>query len=257
MPTPLPPRRPLALLSVALLLAACGGTQATDTPAAQPAAQATSAPAAQPAAQATSAPAAPAAPAATAEPAAPAAPSGDAKEAVLAAVKAQLTSGPYRSVITSVSDGKTSETVAEFVPPSSLRVVISGEGVENEVVVVGDQMWTRQGAEWIAMPGGGPQIAATLAAFAEDPESRGILISNAQYVGPDVVDGTPTWVYSYDTTYGEDPQAPQSKGDKLWVSVASGLPLKQEGTVELGGVKTTSTSLVTYDPGLTIAPPVQ
>lgn len=251
--------RPLALLSLAALLVACGGTQATDTPAAQqPAAQITSVPAnPEPAAPgATAAPETTAAPPPTAAPAAPAAPSGDAKEAVLAASRAQLSSGPFRSVTTVTTEGKTSEITAEFVPPSSLRSVIVDEGTQTEMVILGEQMWMKQGAEWTAMPGGGPQIGAMLAEFAQDPESRGVAISNAQYVGPDVVNGTPTWVYTYDATFGEGEGVVQST-NKMWVSVATGLPLKQEGASDFMGKPSTSSAILTYDPSITISPPVQ
>jgi hypothetical protein len=200
--------RLLGLLSLALLLVACGDTSASDTPPApttRSASQATSAPLVpQPTAlPPTSLPnptAAPAAPAATSVPAAPAAPSGDPKAAVLAAFKAQLTSGPFRSVTTLLSEGKTTELTAEFVPPSSLHLVVAGEGTQNETVIIGEKMWSKAGEEWTAMPGGGPQVTAMLAEFTQDPESRGVVISNVQYLGLDMVDGTPTWVYSTATT---------------------------------------------------------
>jgi hypothetical protein len=81
-----------------------------------------------------------------------------------------------------------------------------------------------------------------------------VVINNAAYIGPDVVDGTPTWVYSYDSSYGEGEQAVQTQA-KVWVGVADGLPRKQETIGTYNGVETTSSALITYDATITIEPP--
>ena len=251
---------PLLLLT-SLLLAACGsGSTAAPTSTPDRAAP-TSAPEVKPTtAAATDAPPptatsvpAPTAVPPTAAPAAPVLPVGDPKAAVIKAMKAQFTAGPSRSVThIESSDGITTLT-AEMVPPDRLHIMMdSGDKRLSETIIISDTMYSRSAnGAWNTNSGG----AALLSMMTEkEIDATANSITDVKLVGPDLLNGTPTWVYTFTSDRAD---LGVTSRVKLWIGALNGLALQQEVEGEAGGVKSKTTQTVTYDPTIKIEPPAK
>lgn len=194
-----------------------------------------------------------AATAAPAAPAAPALPVGDPLDIIR---KAQIasTQRAYRSEV--VSESKDGKTVIKgtFVPPGNLHVMTDSNGAQFEMFIVGDKLWMKRDGKVTESPNAKITIAKTLEQYAKDPDSLGIKISDAKFIGPDVVNGAATWVYSLTSTMAE---ANFKSSGKIWIGVANGLVLKQESEGEFGGIKSKTTQTVTYDPNLKVEAPAK
>jgi hypothetical protein len=279
----------IVLMTVALLLTACGGatsapgnTGAAQTSAvAQPttAAVAPAATATPPSASpATTAPEATALPAATIAPVVTLAPEATVATAMTAveatattapdtasqpggeavllkALKAAQKAGPYRTTTMVESPSGSITVTGEIIPPDRIHLSNNFGGQSSETTIIGSRLWTKAGDTWTEAPSS-PQITQTLDQFAKDPESLGVKITNVKLVGQDTVNGTPASVYSYDSSFGEGADA-YTANAKIWIGVANGLPLKQESTGAPGGVKSKTTQVIVYDPSITIEPPVK
>lgn len=244
--------------ALTVLMTACGSNSAPAQPAPQPqlppVTQSTSAPAV--ATVPTTAPAATkpaAAPTATSAPAAPALPVGDPADAVRKAYIAS-TQRAYRSE--AVIESKDGKTIVKgvFVPPGNLHATTDADGMQFEMIIVGERLWMKRDGKVTESPNAKVMIGKTLEQYAKDPESLGIKISDVKFVGPDVVNGTPTWVYSFVSTL---PEANFKSAGKMWIGVANGLPLKQEAEGEFGGIKSKTVQLITYDPSLKVEAPAK
>jgi hypothetical protein len=100
----------------------------------------------------------------------------------------------------------------------------------------------------------GEMVSATLQSYLTDPEGSGIAITNEQFAGVDAIDGKPTWIYSYTQTIEGFGEAEPSEV-RLWVEIATGLPLRLESSGNVFGSPTTTVQVITYDPTITISPP--
>lgn len=251
---------PLLLLT-SLLLAACGGsstaaptstpeqTAPTSAPEVKPT---TAAATAAPAPTATSAPAATAAPVAT-QPAAPVLPVGDPKTVVIKAIKSQLTAGPSRTLtLVETSDSKMQLT-SEMVPPDRLHIVMDSDGKRaSETIIISDTMWTRTSdGAWNSGPGG----AALLSMMSEkEIDATTNSITDVKLVGPELLNGTPTWVYTFTSDRADLGVTSQVK---IWIGALTGLVLQQQAEGEVGGAKSKTTQTVTYDPSIKIEAPTK
>lgn len=256
------PRLLISLFVLTLLLAACGSPAtptaapaATKAPAAVPTAApvATTAPAATPIPAATKAPAATAAPTATSAPAAAPAPSGSAKDAVVAAMLAQLKAGPYRTKTTIVSDSGTINMTGELIPPDKLHTTMKTAGFESETLVIGDKGWIKRDGKWATSPVAGKTLLES--AFpALTAEKLAATISDAKALGTETVNGEQARVYTYTSTTDLGEAGKVVSAVKLWVSVKSGRPIKQEIAGEAGGVKSNTVQMIEYDPAISVVP---
>jgi len=255
---------PLLLLT-SLLLAACGGGS-TPAPTSAPETNATTAPAATavpptaaPETNATTAPAAtatavpPTAVPPTAAPAAPVLPVGDPKAAVIKSMKAMLSAGPYRSVtIIETTDGKT-EVIGDVIPPDRMHVTMNSNDKRlSETIIISNTMWTRAGeGDWNSSPGG----ASVLASLGEkEIDANANSISDVKLVGPELLNGVATWVYTFISDRADLGVTSQVK---LWIGALNGLVLQQQVEGEAGGVKSKTTQTIIYDPTIKIEAPTK
>ncbi len=266
----------VSLFLLTLLLAACGGSPAAPTaapiatkaPVAAPttaAAPPTVAPAAPVAATAvpaaTQAPVAATAlpstavPAATSVPAAAPVPSGSAKDAIIAAMQATVKAGPYRTKSTIVSDNGTINMIGELIPPDKLHTTMKAADFEMENVIIGDQGWIKQNGEWTVSPMSSKTMLES-AFLALTAEQLDLTISDAKAVGNETVNGEPARVYTFTSTTDLGESGKVLSAVKLWVSVKSGLPVKQEIAGEAGGVKSNTVQTIEYDPTISVVPPM-
>lgn len=248
--------RPLVITLVALFCAACGGGAAAPSPVAPvdpPAA--TLVPPTQAAAEPTATPTQPpptatvmptVAPTDTPAPAAAAEP-GDPKSAILAAARKQATLA-WRTDTTITTGGKVFTVTGEFAPPLSLHVLANIGGQSTEMIMIDDKGWMKIGPLWTAAPASvAAMIRDNYGPGSADIESR---ITDVKYLGPELLDGSPTWVYTFKST-----QANVSGDVKAWIEVARGLVVQQQIEGEAGGVKSVTLQKISYDPSITIEPP--
>ena len=233
-------RRPsmiAALLLSLFLLAACGGE--TATPAATPAT-----------AQADAATAAPAAAPAAALP-------DDPKAAILQALRGQLTAGPYRTTTVITGEDFEQAATAEIAPPDRMHIRMDMGGMQMEMIYIGDQVWSKQGdGAWeVAERMGAPGAALLDEAMIADTERT---ITEAALVGPQVLDGVATLLYTFttDLNLSEIMPMPSVQQTRLWVDAATGLIVRQEMQDATADMPTTTVQTVEYDPTITIEAPV-
>jgi hypothetical protein len=178
-------------------------------------------------------------------------PVGDANAAVIAALVAQLEGGPYRvSSITASPDGSF-ESSGEVVPPNRYHSIATIDGETTEMVIIDRDIWRKLEDGWVKT-----QFAEGAAGLASvtTPEAVAASVSAASLVGPDTLDGAPVLVFTYTSTIGEGAAAASSR-NTLWASAETGLPLKIEGSTDLGGQTYTTTQSFVYDDSVTVEPP--
>jgi hypothetical protein len=239
--------------ALALLLAACGGGAGTGG------VTSTTAPAATTASAATApvAPASTVAPAATTAPA-PAPASGSAQDAVLAAFRKQFASGPYRSQTTITSDKSTTEIMGEMIPPDRMHVKRTTAKGVSEQIYIGKKGWSRVGAgAWTPVDG---NLMATFMAQIDGSSLRNIeaITTDVKATGADQVDGAKALVYSYvlDMSKASTPLDLKTN-NKVWINETTGLIMKIESDGAFQGVHSKTVQTVSYDPSITIEPPVK
>jgi len=231
------------LLCSAALLTGCGGGE--EPVASEPAiAAATVAVQTMPTATATPAPTAAEIP-------------SDPQAAVIAAMRAQANAGPYRNQTTIISDDETVELSAEVIPPDRMRITNNLGGQSQEQILIGDQGWLKQGDTWVESPMSGTDLIAQASGEMVDEIVK--TISDVTLIGPEPVDGVDALVYSYtsDMNKSDTMKMDVIGSVKVWIATGSGLIIKQEIDDEMMGVKSKTVQVITYDPNITIEPPVE
>jgi hypothetical protein len=168
------------------------------------------------------------------------------------AMSAQLSGGPYRATTTVDADGTITEMVAEVVPPDKMHVVIGGGNLE--LLLIEGTLWSKSvDAPWAQM--GSPDMMQSIfdSIHGQIEESN---LTNVQYVGTEPVFGEATDVYTFTSTLGEGEDAAVSDV-KLWISQATGLPVRMESTGTAMGVTSHTTQAIEYDNTIAIEPPAE
>jgi hypothetical protein len=275
----------VVLIAVLALLAACGGSSTTKSsesasaPTAAPTqAQKVAAPSPTQAAGSTQTPKATEAPQpmATAEPvpttaptvaptaakpteaAKAEAPTGQAGiDLLLGAMRAQLAQKAFRMTVTSEDGGKSTTMTIEYVAPDSLH----SKTEATEVIVVegttyikgSDGKWQKSPMDMSGM------ISQALSPEIVDEMAKNITVEKLKFVGPDLIDGKPMWVYRYETTMDLAGTKIDSTA-KVWLGALDKLPYRQESEsdsiVNKEG-KTKSTIVYAYDPNIKIEAPIK
>jgi hypothetical protein len=183
----------------------------------------------------------------------PTAPAHSPKQAVIAALQAQMTAGPYRMQTTVVSKAGTLVLTGELIPPDKLHMITQrGEHI-SESIYIGDRGWKKVDGRWIPLPINARGILAQMRALTAEELDR--TIGAVQRAGTDSVDGQPAFVYTYTATVDRGGTSPTNNSIKLWVSTATGLPIKLVSQGEVMGVQATTTQRIEHDPSITVEPP--
>jgi len=185
---------------------------------------------------------------------APALPLGDPREAVIKAVRAQLKAGPYRVKSTTTTDKGTSERTAEVILPDRFHITTRSGQTQQEFIIIATKTYRKVGDRWTEIPiDMGSLVGEFVSGLSEEAEKG---ISDVKLVGPDVVNGTPTLVYTYNVKVKLN-DTELNSAVKMWVSVANGLPLKQEVDGEFAGVKSKTVQVIEYDSSIKIEAPIK
>jgi hypothetical protein len=192
------------------------------------------------------------------EPPAAQAPTGQAGiDLLLGAMRAQLAQKAFRMTVTSEDGGKSSTMTIEYIAPDSLH----SKTEATEVIVVegatyikgSDGKWQKSPMDMSGM------ISQALSPEIVDEMAKNITVEKLKFVGPDLLDGKPMWVYRYETTMDLAGTKIDSTA-KVWLGALDKLPYRQESEsdsiVNKDG-KTKSTIVYAYDSGIKIEAPVK
>jgi outer membrane lipoprotein-sorting protein len=119
-----------------------------------------------------------------------------------------------------------------------------------EMILIGSTAYLKLGDKWqkAALPKG---IDLSLA----DPkklETEMGTTTDIKFVGSEVLDGTPTWVYQYTTNIKGPPALKMSS--KSWIGIADNLPRKTEQESKPG--QKTTVTFYDYNANITINAPI-
>lgn len=181
-------------------------------------------------------------------------PSADEARDVIANALLALYTRPNRMDVTTVlGSGETRTNSIEFIPPDRKRIVDPLENVEY--VVIGEKVYAKTSGVWAET-----QIpASTFMGKEVDLEIIKETIADAQWVRQDVLDGTPVFIYRYNSTTKPSDIELHSQTE-LWVGEADGLPYQMivdgeilaastdpgTGESKLQAVKALTTTLISF-----------
>jgi hypothetical protein len=160
----------------------------------------------------------------------------DPTAALVSSMKAQLALPAYRGNLDSQYQGKTINTIVEFVSPDRYRV----KNDSMEAVLIGKVTYLKLNGNWSKM---GVDLSGMISSF-RDPKIIEKGISNVKYLGSEQVNGIYASVYTYTSSADINGQI-MAADAKIWISQSDDLPVKMEVTGEVSGEKTFST--ITYD----------
>ena len=173
-----------------------------------------------------------------------------------------------RMDVTTVSgDGKTATNVIEFIPPDRKHIISIEENVEY--IVIGEKVYAKTGTsgKWEAT-----QIpsSAFLGEGEVTAEMIDEMISEVQWMRWDEIEGKAVQVYGYISTTNSSDIELHSQTE-LWVGVEDGLPYKMvidgeilsvstdptTGESHSAAVKALTTTVIDFDDGIRIEPPIE
>jgi outer membrane lipoprotein-sorting protein len=162
------------------------------------------------------------------------------KDAVQTAYKKFADAKFYHSVTTSKNSMATIETELDFNAPDRIWIKNKMPNMVSEVIAIGTDSYSRlNDGKWTKMPAG---QALNI------NDMRGKMMNDAvaamkdfEAAGKESVNGKDTLVYTFNSTYGGE------SNSKIWVSTASGLPLKVDTDGSYGGTKVQISIIYDYD----------
>jgi hypothetical protein len=191
----------------------------------------------------------------------------DAKTAVTNALLALATRSYSMDVSTELTDGGTRRSIVEFIPPDKKRIMDMSSGMEY--IIIGKDVYAKTSSI------GNWSISQTPAStfMPEDQataQNIGDNLKDVVVLRSDTLDGKAVIVYRYNSSSSSNGIDLHSLTD-LWVADADGLPHKilingeilsssidtTTGKNKLSAVQSRTTTLITFDPPITIVAPVQ
>jgi len=144
------------------------------------------------------------------------------------------------------ANGESQTLLLEFVKPDRMRIVQPDGG--EQIAVKGKGVWRKVGDKWENQ---GAQMADMLfglfEASAVEESLQAIQVDSVQFVGPDLVDGKPMFVYTYKTTVDMGGTKNLGTG-KIWLGALDGRVYKGESDSEsLAMPGKTDHTIVTYE----------
>ena len=182
--------------------------------------------------------------------AAPAATNENAVDFMAKAMRAQFEAKSYRARMESSFAGQNTSRIVEFVAPDRFHMT----GDMDEMIIVGSATYRRaKGGQWQKFPA---DVGSMVTAF-RDPKMIDEMTKNAEvkFLGPEVLDGTPTLVYQYTMTNAFGTNITSTS--KTWIGASDSLPRKTETEAEINKQK--SKTIITYydyNAGINIEPPI-
>jgi len=138
------------------------------------------------------------------------------------------------------------EYQVDYVPPDRY----SYSGPLGELIIIGEDSYLNIGGTWSAPIIDEASLLKSFLSYADTEK-----ISNAQYLGEEILDGEPADVITYQTEI-DFSGSPVISTSKIWIAVESGLAIKLEARSETGTNDSFTTIVYTYDPSIEINAPV-
>ncbi len=172
----------------------------------------------------------------------------DPKQALVDAYRGLKNLKSYRIIATTTAK-TTSTTTLEYVAPDRFRMVTD----RAETVVTRGATYIRyKNGRWAIAP---VDVSELIARFRDPKELQEIadpaVSRDFKSLGPEVFDGTPTFVYQYTAVVDG-----QTSVAKVWLLADSGLPRKKETDSEYGSENVRSVQVFEYDRDIMIDPPI-
>ena len=168
--------------------------------------------------------------------------SSDPKAAVLEASRKFIALKSFRGNIEAVAETPYKQQV-EYVAPDRYHVVYrDNAGAGTEMIMVGNEAYTKDGDSWKKLPGESSPTPTIRNSWTEEALQS---ISDAKFEGEESLNGKPALVYTYKvvTVVGNFPTK-----RKIWVSKSSGIPMKSFVEYSNGPIKTLTNTFDTESP---------
>lgn len=152
--------------------------------------------------------------------------------------------------------GQKQTLVLEYIKPDRMRLVQGEDG--EQIAIKGKGMWKKTGDTWESQ---GAEMADMLFGFI-DPAAvqetlKSIKVESVKFVGPELLDGKPTFVYTYETSV--DLGGVTNKGvGKVWIGALDGRIYRADSesdSLSSPGSKDTTQAIYEYNIPLTIEAP--
>jgi hypothetical protein len=153
----------------------------------------------------------------------------------------------FRAKYTRTAGGKTTDGTLEVVLPDRYHLLSS----TSEIYIIGNVFYIKTGKTWLksSMPKDFDMSFSNWKKFLDDLGAA----TDIKFIGPDLLDGTPTLVYQYTVTIKGPPAI--STVTKFWSAVSDNLPRKSETTASTGNK--TVTTYYDYNANIVIEAPIK
>ena len=163
---------------------------------------------------------------------------------------ATLSSPPYRTTTTITSANSVSEMDAEVILPDRFHITSKRNDKTSEMIITGGKTYTKANGAWTEST----QDMSSLTSSFASAVNKDTTISDVKFVKPDVVDGIPALVYSFNSVY-KTADMEVTTATMMWVDPLNGLPIKMVEDSIYNGQKSHIEQSIVYDPTITIEAP--
>ena len=173
----------------------------------------------------------------------------DPKSAVIEASRKFIALKSFKGTIEAVAEPSYKQQV-DYVAPDRYHVVYrEASGHETEMIMVGNDAYTKDGDSWKKNPGATAPTPTIRNSWTEEALNS---ISEVKFEGEESLSGQPALVYTYTvmTVVGNFPTK-----RKIWVSKSTGIPMKSYVEYSNGPIKTLTNTFDTESPVTIELPP--
>lgn len=166
----------------------------------------------------------------------------DPKGGVIQASKKLIASNTLSAIVIGVGKLGIKKDV-QFVAPDRYHIVFDDEsGARTEMTSIGNETWIKNGDAWDKLPGDDSPTSTFRNNFTDEVVET---ISNVKFKGEEMLENTPTLVYTYDlVTKVGGFHVTQT----IWVDQESGLPIKSLAEYHDGNMESLTTTFDTKKP---------
>ncbi len=174
----------------------------------------------------------------------------DPEKTIQNVLAASLKAPAYRTNIIITSADSVSEMNAEVILPDRFHITSKRKDKTSEMIVADGKTYTKTNATWVESTQDMSGLTSGFAsAIGEDTT-----ISDVKFVKPDVVNGKPALVYSFNSLY-KSGDIQVDTATMMWVDPLNGLPIKMVEDSVFSGSKSHIERTIEYDPSISIEAP--
>jgi hypothetical protein len=163
---------------------------------------------------------------------------------------ASLKAPAYHTSITITSANSLSEMTADVILPDRFHITSKRNNKTSEMIIADGKTYTKTNGAWTEST----QDMSSLTDSFASVIGKDTTFSDVKFVKPDVVDGIPALVYSFNSLY-KSGDLELTSAIMMWVDPVNGLPIKMVEDSVYSGTKSHVEQSIVYDPGITIEAP--